>query len=119
MNFIPGELSADGSFRTAGGAVFPLPPAGRAAGAALLGIRPEDMTRLEQSGQDRLLPISFQVRVIEPTGSEVQVIGAFEGAEIVAVLKGRAAPKPEEVAEFVFDPARVHLFERESGRRIN
>jgi hypothetical protein len=35
------------------------------------------------------------------------------------VLKGRAAPKPEEVAEFVFDPARVHLFERESGRRIN
>ena len=119
MNFIAGELGADGSFRTIGGAAFRLPPVGRGAGPALLGIRPEDMTRPAQSGQDGLLPISFQVRVIEPTGSEVQVIGAFEGAEIVAVLKGRAAPKPKEVAQFVFDPARVHLFERESGKRIN
>jgi multiple sugar transport system ATP-binding protein len=119
MNFIAGEITADGSFRTAGGTTFALGPARPAAGPAVLGIRPEDITRPGQSGQEGALPISFKVRVIEPTGSEVQVIGTFDGAEIVALLKGRTAPKPGEMAELAFDPAKVHLFQSESGKRIN
>ena len=47
------------------------------------------------------MPISFKVRVNEPTGSEVQVVGTFDGEEIVAVLKGRSAPGPGETAELV------------------
>jgi multiple sugar transport system ATP-binding protein len=90
-----------------------------AAGLALLGIRPEDITRRGQSGQEGFLPISFKVRVNEPTGSEVQVIGAFDGEEIVAVLKGRSAPVPGETAELVFDPAKIHLFHKDSGKRVN
>ena len=119
MNFIAGELTADGSFRTTGGTTFALGPARRAAGPAVLGIRPEDLIRPAPSGQGQFLPLSFKVRVIEPTGAEVQVIGTFDDAEIVAVLKGRTAPGPGEMAELAFDPAKVHLFESESGKRIN
>jgi multiple sugar transport system ATP-binding protein len=90
-----------------------------AAGLALLGIRPEDITRRGQSGQEGFLPISFKVRVNEPTGSEVQVIGTFDGEGILAVLKGRSAPGPGERAELVFDPAKIHLFHKDSGKRVN
>ena len=119
MNFISGELTADGSFRSTGGTTFALGSARGAAGPAVLGIRPEDINRPGQPGQERALPIAFKVRVLEPTGSEIQVIGAFDGGEIVATLKGRTAPKPGDMAELVFDPAKVHLFEPASGKRIN
>jgi multiple sugar transport system ATP-binding protein len=119
MNFIAGELTADGSFRTSGGTTFVLGQARRALGPAVLGIRPEDITCRGHSGQDGFLPISFKVRVNEPTGSEVQVVGTFDGEEIVAVLKGRSAPGPGETAGLVFDPAKVHLFDKASGKRID
>ena len=81
MNFIAGEITANGAFRTAGGTTFAVGPAARMPPARPIGIRPEDITRPGQSGHERTLPISFKVRVIEPTGSEVQVIGTFDGAE--------------------------------------
>ena len=81
----------------------------------MLGIRPEGLIRSVGSG---LVPLSFPVRVIEPTGAEVQIIGSFEGDELVAVLKGRDAPRPGETATLAFDPASVHLFAPDSGKRL-
>jgi multiple sugar transport system ATP-binding protein len=116
MNFIPGELTGDGGFRSRDGVSLPLGEAPREKRPIILGIRPEDLVR---GGAPGLIPFSFPVRVIEPTGSEVQIIGTFEGNEIVAALKGRDAPKAGEVASLAFDPAKVHLFAPDSGKRIH
>jgi multiple sugar transport system ATP-binding protein len=115
MNFISGELTGDGGFRTKGGVVLALGNAPREKRPAVLGIRPESLARAAAPG---LVALSFPVRVIEPTGAEVQIIGSFEGGELVAVLKGRDAPKPGDTADLAFDPAAVHLFAPDSGKRI-
>jgi multiple sugar transport system ATP-binding protein len=115
MNFIAGELTGDGGFRSKGGVVLALGNAPREKRPAMLGIRPESLVR--PTAPD-LVPISFPVRVIEPTGAEVQIIGSFEGGELVALLKGREAPEPGETVTLAFDPAGAHLFVPDSGKRL-
>ena len=116
MNFIPGELTGHGAFRSKAGALFALGRTAQRAGPAVLGIRPEDIGRPGASGG---VPLPLAVRVIEPTGAEVQVIGSFEESEVVAVLKGRDAPKPGETVTLAFDPAKTHLFAPDSGARLH
>src|SRR5215207_2420775 len=68
MNFLPGKVGAD-AFRTADGTQWPLPPNGHARDDrdAVYGVRPEHL-RLDPEG------IRATVQVVEPTGSETQVL---------------------------------------------
>jgi multiple sugar transport system ATP-binding protein len=77
------------------------------------GIRPEHF-RLTGAGG---LPI--EVIVIEPTGSETQVVATLGGKEITCVFRERIAARPGETIHVVPDPALVHLFDKETGRRLN
>ena len=113
MNFIEGHVSGD-AFVGASGQRLPLPPgAARANGAALLyGARPEHMM-LDDSGVEAV------VRIVEPTGSEMQVVAEMDGQAITAVFRERHPFRVGERIRLCPDPARAHLFAAADGARLN
>ena len=112
MNFISGRIEADG-FHTDGGAVLPLAsgPAAAAGRKAVYGVRPEHFA-LSDSG------VPVQVVVIEPTGSEMQVVARLGDQEITAVFRERVKARPGETIRIEPNPALVHLFDDGSGKRL-
>ena len=107
MNFISGTMGPDG-FRTPDGHVLPAPNANSS--ATSYGIRPEHL-RLDESG------IPIEVVVIEPTGSETQVIGRIGSQPVTGVFRERISAKPGSTIHVLPDLALVHLFD-ERGNRI-
>ncbi|MER8466561.1 sn-glycerol-3-phosphate ABC transporter ATP-binding protein UgpC [Mesorhizobium sp. M1396] len=116
MNLLKGEIATDGppSFRGAGGISVPLAaplPIG-SGGPVVLGIRPEHL-RLSDQG----IPVT--VVVVEPTGSEVQLIGRTSGGdEIVANFRERHSFTPGETIQLAAEPGLIHLFNGETGQRL-
>ncbi|MDX8481668.1 sn-glycerol-3-phosphate ABC transporter ATP-binding protein UgpC [Mesorhizobium sp. VK24D] len=116
MNLLRGTFANDGapSFRGAGGVSVPLPkpPAVSNGEAMVLGVRPEHL-RLAEDG----IPVT--VVVIEPTGSEVQIIGRTAGGEdIVANFRERHSFAPGDAIRLSVEPGPIHLFHGETGQRI-
>jgi multiple sugar transport system ATP-binding protein len=113
MNMIEGTI-ADGMLRTADGTDWKLPSNGngRHIGPAIYGIRPEHL-RLDPDG------VKASVQVVEPTGSETQVLLRVGGQPLVAAFRDRISAKPGELLPVSPDPALIHLFDRQSGRRVN
>jgi multiple sugar transport system ATP-binding protein len=119
MNFLKGRIEK-GSFRADGGTALPLP--GKANGSAgangvegkpiVYGVRPEHF-QLSAEG----LPAT--VHVIEPTGSETQVMADFAGVPIICAFRERVSAKPGETIRIIADPALVHLFDADNGQRVN
>jgi multiple sugar transport system ATP-binding protein len=104
MNLVDGARMAQ-----AFGAAAPL-PAGRAE-TLLVGIRPETV-ELAQEG----LPL--RVDLVEPTGAETFLHGSIDGRPFTVAMRGRTKVA---IGETVFVRAAsqaIHLFDRESGRRI-
>ena len=87
-------------------------PKGSDGRPAIYGIRPEHFSL---GGTD----IKAEVSVIEPTGSETQVFAKVGGQKIVGVFRERVAAKPGEALPMVPDAKSVHLFDQESGLRLN
>jgi multiple sugar transport system ATP-binding protein len=112
MNFIKGRI-ANGGFVGEGGLRLPLrsAPAASDGQPAIYGIRPEHF-RLTPDG------IPVEVVVVEPTGSETQVVARSDGQEIIAIFRERVMARPGETIHIAPDPALVHLFDQESGRRL-
>jgi multiple sugar transport system ATP-binding protein len=116
MNMLPGQVEP-GGFRAEAGGVWPLP--GRMNGAvngvtgrrAVYGIRPEHF-RLAEEG------LPAVVHVVEPTGSETQVIAHAGEAKMVCAFRDRIRAQPGETIRIMPDPASVHLFDEETGHRI-
>ncbi|MGB0658926.1 MAG: ABC transporter ATP-binding protein [Mangrovicoccus sp.] len=112
MNFLPGKVS-DGKFASDTGLVLDLPAdRGLRDGQEIIyGIRPEDIT-LSEAGQP------LEVIVVEPTGSETQVFAKHGDLKIDALVKERVNAPSGSSLGFVFDPAKVHLFDRASEKRL-
>jgi multiple sugar transport system ATP-binding protein len=113
MNFFPGTVEPAG-FRGRNGMLWPLAgqQATRLKGRdAIYGVRPEHL-RLAADG----LPLSVQV--IEPTGSETQIIGQVGGLPFVCVLHERVVTRPGTTIGISVDPENVHLFDQESTARL-
>ena len=62
--------------------------------------------------------VPAEVVVVEPTGSETQVMLKLGGADIVAVFRDRISARPGETIKILPDLATVHLFDGESGQRL-
>ncbi len=109
MNFIEGRLSPDG-FVTADGIRL---PAGAGLGDAVTyGIRPEHLHLDPENG------VEVEVTVLEPTGSETQVIGRIGTQPINAVFRERIEAKPGSRLRMSPDLSAVHLF-GPAGSRLN
>jgi multiple sugar transport system ATP-binding protein len=115
MNFLKGAIRANGTvgFEGPGGARLPLvtAPGGSDGRPAVYGVRPEHFT-IADDGAEAI------VQVVEPTGSEIQIVAALGGAEIVAAFRERHPFKPGDKIRLKPDPRLVHLFDAASGERI-
>lgn len=106
MNFIRGELTAAG-FRTSDG--IALPYHGEPRAAVTYGVRPEHI-RVDPAG------VPFTVSVIEPMGSETQVIGSIGTQNVTALFRERIHLSPGETIRVTPVATNVHLFDTD-GRR--
>ncbi|WP_291296249.1 ABC transporter ATP-binding protein [Elioraea sp.] len=113
MNMLEGRIE-DGAFRTPDGAAWPLPPNGTGERPAevIYGIRPEHL-RLDPDG------IRTTVQVVEPTGSETQVVLRCGETAMLGAFRERVSARHGDVLPVMPDPALVHLFDRQTGRRIS
>ena len=117
MNLLDGQVtsvsggSADVSLGEA--ALKISAPQGLEAGQKVsIGIRPEHLAL-----SDKGLPV--KVRVVEPTGSEIHVVFQFQGQDITAIFRERHRLKPGDKVHLAVDMAQVHVFDADSGNRLD
>jgi len=108
MNFIKGELSANG-FVTPDGITLPCSIGDRS--AVTYGIRPEHL-KIDDSG------VPFMVKVIEPMGSETQVIGSIGNQPVSALFRERIELSPGQTLPVMPVVSNIHLFDN-AGRRAS
>jgi multiple sugar transport system ATP-binding protein len=115
MNFFKGAIRTNGSigFEGPGGTRLPLAaaPSGSDGRPAVYGVRPEHFTIAEDGAE-------ATVQVVEPTGSETQIVAHIGGAEVVAAFRERHSFKPGDKIRLKPDPRLVHLFDATSGQRL-
>jgi multiple sugar transport system ATP-binding protein len=115
MNFVKGKLKVNGgaAFESEGGFILPLAnaPANADGKSFVCGVRPEHLM-IDQAG------IPAEVVVIEPTGSETQVVARHGGQEITCLFRERISARPGETIPILANPKLVHLFDPETGARV-
>ncbi len=112
MNLLKGTVTG-GVLRTDDGTMWPLPTVGARPkeGPAVYGVRPEHL-HLDSGG------IPATVQVVEPTGSETQVLMKVGNQSMIGAFRERVSAKPGEILPVRPDPALVHLFDQQSGQRM-
>jgi multiple sugar transport system ATP-binding protein len=115
MNFLKGIVRSNGKleFEGPGSTRMPLAaaPAGSDGRSAIYGVRPEHFV-LADDGSEAI------VQVIEPTGSELQVVAKLGDEDIIAVFRERHQFKPGDKIRLKPDPRLVHLFDEATGKRL-
>ncbi|OUM03275.1 ABC transporter ATP-binding protein [Variovorax sp. JS1663] len=118
MNVVEGVLRRNGagSFVEAHGAHWPAPAAGAAGDgqAVHYGIRPGDIV-LGDAGSG----VPARVIVVEPTGNETELLVQVGEARIGLVVHGRVNAMPDDQVGLSIRADSAHLFDRQSGRRLN
>jgi len=115
MNFVRGTVRANGAAELEGTAGLRLPLAAPAAWngrSVTCGIRPEHFSLAEDGA-------AAEIQVIEPTGSEIQVVAKLGDEEVIAVFRERHAFQPGETIRLKPDPRLVHVFDAETGKRLD
>jgi multiple sugar transport system ATP-binding protein len=77
-----------------------------------IGVRPEHI-RIDNGG------LKATVHVVEPTGSETQVVVDIGGTLLTCLFRERIAPRPGEKIGIGFDAQTIHFFDSASGQRLN
>ncbi len=125
MNFLKGKIAGD-TFRTEGGLTLPLPTRGRpprrrdagglrpAAGACAAG-RDRRAGGSGGGGADRLRDHGAGASA----GTAGQDVSKEVARDIACVFRDRIGAGPGERISITADPALVHLFDAENGRRLN
>jgi multiple sugar transport system ATP-binding protein len=117
MNVLAGTLRRDtsGVGVDAVGARWPVATLGAAndGQAVHYGIRPGDIT-LARDGEG----IAAQVVVVEPTGAETELLLQVGDAQLVVVIHGRTAAKPDDTVHLAIDADKAHVFDAASGQRL-
>jgi multiple sugar transport system ATP-binding protein len=115
MNMLKGRISLNGtaSFNAPAGVTFSLSnaPAGSDGRPTIYGVRPEHFS-LSDDGIDAV------IQVVEPTGSELQVVAKVGENEIIAVFRERHQFKPGDKIRLKPDPRLIHLFDEATGKRL-
>ena len=115
MNFIDGTLRGNGAayVETANGAKLPVTaaPAGSDGKPVVYGIRPEHLD-IASDGTEA------QVIVVEPTGSETQVVARLGAKDIIAIFRERHEFAPGQTIRLKPRADVAHLFDKQTGARI-
>ena len=111
MNVFKGTLQS-GTVEALGARWPVAPGTGGSAGQSVhYGIRPTDLT-LADSG------IAARVVVIEPTGAETELLVDVGGQQLVVVMHGRTAARPDDTVHLQVDAAKAHVFDGQGGQRL-
>ncbi|MCY3997355.1 MAG: sn-glycerol-3-phosphate ABC transporter ATP-binding protein UgpC [Rhodobacter sp.] len=79
-----------------------------------LGIRPNEMVIADGGA------LRGTIVIVEKTGTDMQFhMETADGTEFVAVVPRSTPGRPSDHLSFAIDPTSVHLFDRESGERID
>ena len=115
MNMLKGHIRLNGSasFEGAAGGSFALQsaPSSSDGRPAVAGVRPEHLTLADDG-------VEAVVQVVEPTGSETQVVAKLGGDDVIAVFRERHLFKPGDKIRLKPDPKLVHLFDEATGKRL-
>jgi multiple sugar transport system ATP-binding protein len=116
MNFLNGTIASDSGkalFKTESGLTFAVAaaPAASEGRPVVLGVRPEHLMTTPEGA-----PV--HVGVVEPMGSETQIVAHAEGRELICLFRDRSAPRPGDTIKIGCDPALVHLFDPQSGKTL-
>jgi multiple sugar transport system ATP-binding protein len=116
MNFLEGNLSTkDGQpcVVTANGSKLPITTAPAASDGmpVTYGIRPEHLEFGDEG-------IAAEIVVVEPTGSETQIVARVGTQEIIAIFRDRRTVKPGDLIHLKPRASAAHLFDKETGRRL-
>ena len=112
MNFLKGRV--EGGRFVMDGITLPVrtAPAGSEGRPAIYGARPEHFRLVGEGG------VPVEVVVVEPMGSETQIVVRGGGQDMICVFRDRFLPNPGETIHVAPDPANTHLFDAETGRRM-
>ncbi|MBN9040385.1 MAG: sugar ABC transporter ATP-binding protein [Rhizobiales bacterium 62-47] len=115
MNFLNGHLRSNGQLyvETENGSKLPIAsaPPGSDGRAVVYGVRPEHLD-LASDG------IEAEVAVVEPTGSETQIVSRIGTQEIIAVFRDRHQVQPGDKIHLRPRADVAHLFDKDTGRRL-
>jgi multiple sugar transport system ATP-binding protein len=115
MNFLNGHLKSNGQpyVETENGSRLPITtaPAASDGRPVVYGVRPEHL-ELADDG------IEVEVVVVEPTGSETQIVARVGTQEIIAVFRDRHPVAPGDKIKLRPRASVAHLFDKDTGRRI-
>ncbi|MDA0787490.1 MAG: sn-glycerol-3-phosphate ABC transporter ATP-binding protein UgpC [Proteobacteria bacterium] len=119
MNMLEGNVvRGDGAprFVLPDGGTLPLPVGADLADGAgvIFGVRPEHVHAAATDDGARAT-----VNVVEPTGFETFLYSTLGDTEVCIRSTDRLAFRPDDEIGFVPDPEHVHLFDPETGRRLN
>ncbi len=116
MNFLKGHIRSNGSsgFEGPGGVRLPLASAPSASEGrpAVYGVRPEHFVIADDGAP-------AEIQVVEPTGSEIQVVAKVGGEDVIAVFRERHQFNPGDKIRLKPDPRLVHLFDEPTGKRLS
>src|SRR5262245_31584875 len=79
---------------------------------AVYGVRPEHFVLADDG-------IDAEIQVVEPTGSETQLVAKLGGQDVLAVFRERHQFKPGDRVRLKPSAPFVHLFDKTSGKRLN
>jgi multiple sugar transport system ATP-binding protein len=116
MNFLNGHLKVNGGqpyVETDNGSRLPISsaPAASDGRPVVYGVRPEHLD-LASDG------IEAEVAVVEPTGSETQIVARIGSQELIAVFRDRHQVAPGDKIHLRPRAEVAHLFDKDSGRRL-
>jgi multiple sugar transport system ATP-binding protein len=118
MNFIDATVQRDGTGAVAvtrDGTRLPLPgdTGARDGQQVVYGVRPEHI-ELRRDGSG----IDGRVIVVEPTGAEILAVVRWAGSEVQVLFRERYPLRPDDVLNLAPKPDHVHLFDKQTGKRI-
>src|SRR6478609_4417122 len=115
MNIVQGTLrktNGRAHVETPDGVHWPLGTAAGSDGQAVTyGVRPDHL-ELAANQPDT---VPGEIIVVEPTGSETELVVKIGDAQMVVETHGRPTLAPGDKVQFAVNPANVHLFDQSSG----
>ena len=116
MNMLKGRVRFNGGlwFEGPGGWRFSLAGAPKLSDGkpAIFGVRPEHFSLADDGAE-------AEVYMVEPTGSELQVVARLGGEDVIAVFRERHKFKPGDKIRLKPNPQLIHFFDETTGKRLN
>jgi multiple sugar transport system ATP-binding protein len=123
MNFLHGQVDDNRTFSDEAKSfqidLHSYLPSAIKPGSWILGIRPEDIHGDNNLSIASYQPVKIMVEAMEPLGSDSFLYSKLGGKDLIARLRPETQIVLHEEKTLFLDRSRIHLFDPQSGARIN